>query len=97
MEALGKLNIRDRQGEGSYPFKTLRISSLFTTATVSSVAVGKDESFSARVVGPVHEEGTKLGNVPGTLSHRRFGPPATLVAKSLFFTTHIQVLFRNQS
>jgi hypothetical protein len=62
MEVLGKLNIRDRPGEGSCPFKALRISSFFTTVTVSSVAVGKGESFSARIVGPMREERKKLAN-----------------------------------
>ena len=60
MEVLGKLNIRERQGEGSCPFKALKISSLFKTVTVSSVAVGKGESFSACIVGPMREEGKKL-------------------------------------
>jgi hypothetical protein len=70
VEVLGKLNIRDRQGEGSYSFKALRICSLFTTATVSSVAVGKGESFSARVGGPMRE-GKKIGE-PGTRSQSEF-------------------------
>ena len=69
MEVLGKLNIRHRQGEGSYPFKALRISSLFTTVKVSSVAIGNGESYSARIVGPMRGEGKKSGNpevwIPG--------------------------------
>ena len=73
MEVFGKLNIRERQ-EGPYLFKTLQISSLFTAGTVSSVAIGKGESFSARVVGgPMREDGQKL-------DHAECGdpnPPAT--------------------